>query len=294
MGGWSLLLVCFFAPFDQYLGSQAWRQLFVSSQRPAGIHVLLASWTGSAINTLIPIATIGGELVKARLLILWSYPSDAVVSSVIVDKTVQAISVLVWAVLGIILLASTTSNNDVIFWASIGAALLAVGVAGFVWIQVKGSLGIAARLANRSPIGQKWIQLVQNADTIDHAIRVIYLSPGPIFIAILLRLCARLILVGEVLLVMYFMEVPITFIDALLLKGIVVGIRGVGFAIPGSYGVQEGSYILVGALIGFTADVMLAVSIATRAREILPSIPFLFFWQHVEGKNFLKRDQNNN
>lgn len=29
---------------------------------------------------------------------------------------------------------------------------------------------------------------------------------------------------------------------------------------------------------------MLAISLATRAREIVPDIPFLIAWQHAEGR----------
>ena len=139
-GGWPLLLVCLFAPFDQYLNGEAWRRLFPKNERPDVIKSLLASWMGSAVNTLLPVASIGGELVKARVLILWSYAAEHAVSTVIVDKTVQAIAVLFWALLGIVLLGLVTEDNGIMPMAFLGALALGLGVAGFIFVQVKLSL----------------------------------------------------------------------------------------------------------------------------------------------------------
>ncbi|MBL93740.1 MAG: hypothetical protein CFH06_01723 [Alphaproteobacteria bacterium MarineAlpha3_Bin5] len=288
-GGWLLLFVCIFAPFDQFINAEAWRQLFPPSRRPSRIRVLLASWTGSSVNTLLPVISIGGEFVKARILILWSYAPEDAVSAMIVDKTVQAISVLLWALVGIVLLALVSEKEEIIIMALAGALVLTIGIIGFVCVQLKGGLGSLARLAARTQIGHKWVDLVESADLVDTATRAIYNHPVRIIGSVALRMIGRFLLVGEVLLATYLMGHPITFLDAVLLKGIVVGIRGVGFAIPGSYGVQEGGYMLVGSFIGLPPDLMIAVSLATRVREILPSIPFLYFWQHTEGRAFLKR-----
>ena len=46
---------------------------------------------------------------------------------------------------------------------------------------------------------------------------------------------------------------------------------------------QEGGYIVVGALIGLPADVMLAISLATRLGELIEGVPGLAAWQITEG-----------
>ena len=60
------------------------------------------------------------------------------------------------------------------------------------------------------------------------------------------------------------------------------------FIIPNAYGIQEGAYMMVGALLGLTADFALAVSLATRVRELLIDIPGLIYWQVLEGKIMLR------
>jgi hypothetical protein len=48
--------------------------------------------------------------------------------------------------------------------------------------------------------------------------------------------------------------------------------------------VQEGAYVTLGLLIGMPTDMMLALSLASRLREILPNLPALVVWQHQEGR----------
>jgi hypothetical protein len=47
-------------------------------------------------------------------------------------------------------------------------------------------------------------------------------------------------------------------------------IRGAAFIVPGALGIQEGSYILLGAIVGLDPALMLALALAKRAREIEP------------------------
>ena len=122
------------------------------------------------------------------------------------------------------------------------------------------------------------------ADTLDRKIREIYRRVPAVGMSLSWRLAGRVMLVGEIPLAAYLMGHPIGLAEAVLIHGLIVGLRGVAFAIPGGLGVQEGGFMAIGALIGIPVDLMLTVSLATRAREILPSIPFLVVWQHQEGR----------
>ena len=296
-GGWALLLVCLFAPTDQLMGAEAYRRLFRASVRPPVFATWMASWMGSAVNTLLPVATIGGEVVKARMLVLGGTNGEPAVAAMIVDKTVQAIVVLLWALAGIAMLAWLTDDRAVISGALFGAAGLAIGISGFVWVQVKGGTSFLARTADtagRNIGGGKWRGVVDKAEAVDEEIRVTYRRPAALTLASALRLSARIILIGEVMLAAHLMGYPITIMEALMLKGLATGIRGVAFAIPGGLGVQEGGYIAVGALIGLPPELMLAVSLTTRVREIVPNIPFLLYWQFAEGRHQWRKARSEN
>ena len=69
-----------------------------------------------------------------------------------------------------------------------------------------------------------------------------------------------------------------------MLRALIGAVRGLSFLVPAGLGLQEGAYVALGALIGLPADMMLALSLASRLREILPSLPGLLLWQHVERR----------
>ena len=132
-------------------------------------------------------------------------------------------------------------------------------------------------------------QSVDGAAELDHAIGAIYRRPGALFVAVALRFGARTVLVGEVVLAAHLMGYSLGLAEAVLIKGLIIGLRGASFAVPGGLGIQEAGYVAIGVLLGMPADLMLALSLATRVREVVPSIPFLLAWQHDEGRALWRR-----
>jgi hypothetical protein len=74
--------------------------------------------------------------------------------------------------------------------------------------------------------------------------------------------------------------------DAIMLGSLVGALRGAAFIVPSGWGVQEGGFVVLGALVGVPAHVMLAVALAIRARELMVSLPGLALWQVIEGGAF--------
>jgi len=97
---------------------------------------------------------------------------------------------------------------------------------------------------------------------------------------------------GEIWIALYFMGHPIDFREALILESLVQAVRAVGFVIPGALGVQEGGFVLVGALLGLTPDVSLALSLVKRMRDLLLGVPALAGWHFIEGKRMWLRFQH--
>jgi uncharacterized membrane protein YbhN (UPF0104 family) len=82
---------------------------------------------------------------------------------------------------------------------------------------------------------------------------------------------------------------PITVMEAIFLKSLTSTLSDVAFVIPNAYGIQEAAFVVLGAMLGYPADLMLAVSLAIRIREIIVDVPGLVIWQHAEGRHFLKK-----
>ncbi len=74
-----------------------------------------------------------------------------------------------------------------------------------------------------------------------------------------------------------------------MLNSLAIALRSAAFIVPGGIGVQEGGYVVVGALVGLPADVMLTISLATRLGELIEGLPGLLAWQFAEGGAYRRR-----
>lgn len=137
--------------------------------------------------------------------------------------------------------------------------------------------------------GAAWISLSCGAVKLDMAIVGLYRHKKALAAASAWRLCSWLIGTGEVWLVMYFLGLPISWPDALMLESLGQGIRAAGFLVPGSLGIQEGGYLLLGAVLGIPPQTGLALSLGKRVRELALGIPGLIVWQMGTGKRLWQR-----
>jgi putative membrane protein len=291
--GWGILLVALFIPPDLILRTASWRLLFASGRRPRFADTLWAMWIGSSVNFLLPVATIGGEFVKARVLTLRSVRGVDAAASVLLDKTVQAVSVLLWALIGIAILVAVAPDEPMVTAALAGSALLMLGIAGFVLVQCAGAFGlfagIFARPGARMSGSGRWQSLIESAADLDAVLRDLYRRPGVIAASACLRLAKRAVMGGEVWLVAWLIGYPIGLAEAVMLNSLAVALRSAAFVVPGGIGVQEGGYVMVGALVGMPADAMLTISLATRLGELIEGLPGLLAWQFAEGGAYWRR-----
>jgi putative membrane protein len=288
--GWGIMLVALFIPPDLILRATSFHLLFAPGRAPRFSDTVFAMWIGSSVNFLLPVATVGGEFVKARILTLRSVLAVDAVASVVLDKTVQAMSVLLWALIGIAIFAVVAPPDEpLVIAAFVGVVLMAFGIAGFVLVQYAGAFGKFARPAAKMLSNEKWQSLIERAADLDVAIRDIYHRPVAIIASTCLRLAKRAVMAGEVWLVAWFVGYPIGLAEAVMLNSLAVALRSAAFAIPGGLGVQEGGYVMFGALVGLPPDVMLAISLATRLGEFIEGLPGLLAWQFAEGRAYMGR-----
>ena len=65
-------------------------------------------------------------------------------------------------------------------------------------------------------------------------------------------------------------------------------LRTVAFVVTWAAGVQEGGYVVIGALFGLSPDIARALSLLKRTREIVAGVPGLIAWHISEGRRFPK------
>ncbi len=265
----------------------SWRLLFLNSQAPSFPLALKALWIGRAINTLLPVATIGGEIIKARLLTLWGTGGIAATASVLVDKTVQALAVAVWAFIGTLLLIYLAVDDELAIAAMSGVFVLLAGIVGFILVQKAGMAGFMTRMMGKFVASDGWADITNNAEEVDQIVAELYRRGVLLIKSIFWRTLGLALQTTEVWFACYLLGQPITVVEALMLKSLTSTLSDIAFFIPNAYGVQEGSYIVLGALLGLTPDFSLAVSLATRIRELLVDLPGLLVWQHIEARLLL-------
>lgn len=290
--GWSLLLVPLIWFPTVLMNARCWQLLFSPDHAPNFWQAFYAQWMGRSVNTLLPVASIGGEVVKARALILWGTDARHASASAVVDKTVQVITIIFWGLAGVSLLAWMAVDNDLAVASLIGLAILGAGVAGFLVVQRAGIFGFMVKSALKVTKADYFADMIETANDVDAIVRDLYRQRSRVAAATSWRLAALILQTGEVWLAAYLLGYPIGILEAVMLKSLSSTLSDAAFVVPNSYGVQEGAFVVLGALVGLSPDVSIAISLAIRIREVLIDVPGLVFWQHTEGRALLRRRRN--
>jgi putative membrane protein len=288
--GWWLVPITLFHLVPLVFSALSWRELLPVSSRPGVITVVWIRWIRESINSLLPVAGVGGDIASARLAHLRGVPGAEAAASMVVDTTVGVVTQVIFVVTGVGLLLMRSTERGALVVAGvvlIGIATFLVAIAAFVLVQHRGLFAGFAKFARRL-LPDKWLSaFAANASAVDDAVVAAYRSGWVIMRASLLRLVGWAAGAGEVWLVLQSLGYPIGAVDALILESLGSGVRAAAFMVPGALGALEGSFVLFGALFGLPADAALAISLSKRVRELALGLPGLLAWHWVEGHRLL-------
>jgi putative membrane protein len=265
----------------------AWRLLLVAPVRNA---ILLCHWARllrDGVANILAIVPAAGEIVAARELSTYGVRPGAAGASTVVDFTMEIVSLTLFALLGLGLLAWERPGQGVGWWALGGVALSAVAIAGFIAAQRSGLFRILEALSDRLGLTVPWGDGDQSR-SIHFAIQDIYREPRRPIASAALHLVAWIVGSGEAWLALSFMGHPLGISDVLVIESLLLSLRMAVF-VPWAAGVQEGGYVMLGALYGLGPDVALGLSLLKRARELITGVPCLLIWQAVETRRLWRR-----
>ena len=288
LAGWNPLWLPLFFILPMALSAQAWRVLFPAPQRPSAPVALHALWIGLAVNWLLPVAQIGGEFVRARILAQRGMAAGDAYASAIVDKTVQALTQLGFALAGLVLFATLHTDPTVTSAVAVFAVLLGAALFGFYRVQQAGLFGAAVKLGAKLVGRFDWTRASEGAGNVDAAVRRIYARRTGFWSACAWRFTARILTAGEVWLAFHFLGHPVSLADALVIESIGQAVRGASFAVPGALGIQEGGFILLAVALGIAPELGLALSLCKRVRELSLGLPGLLAWKLWEGRRLVR------
>ena len=286
--GWGIAAVVAYHLIPIFLDAVAWWVLFPRSDRLPLRKLFWMRWVGESVSTLVPLAAVGGDIVRARLAAINGVPLPISAGSVLVDITLGVFTQAGFTMLGLALLVDATGQKSFVRPTLLGTLIGILAVAGFYFAQRLGMfrfLGlIVARLAN-SP---EWQSLVQSGETLDRAIRGLYARRRAVAMCCAWTIISLVGGSGEIWIALHALGLPATLINALILQSMALTIRSAAFAVPGGLGVQEGGYLVVGNLLGIPGNAAFALSLIARMRELALGIPGLVVWQMIEGRRLLR------
>lgn len=276
-GGWALLAVPLFHFLPIVATTLAWRSL-VRSQgwRVPLWRLVWYRWLADSVNALLPVAQVGGEVVRGRLIMGCGVPGASATAAIIVDLTLGLVSLVVFIVGGLFLGVGGIGNGAVSFPGVVaGTGLFSLMVVGFYGFQRSALLPQLARFMEAQGGGNAWALRAGEAATLDIELTRLYARPWVLARALGWRLLAWVVGALEMGLAVLLLGQAIGLRQALIFEAVGQAFRNVGFAIPGALGIQEGGLIVAGGLVGLPPDVALTVALVKRMRDLVLGAPAL-------------------
>jgi putative membrane protein len=287
--GWGVLAVIAFHPVQMLFSSLAWRALLPPPPAPRVITFIGLRWIREAVNNLLPVAQIGGEVVGARLLRQGGVPLGAGAASVTVDLTMEMMSQIGFTLLGLALLVPGLHEPRIGLWTIVGIGVAIAIVVAFISAQRFGLFRMIERgLVRLAQRGSTWSSLSDIAG-LHRSITALYASPVRLGWAFTHHMISWLLGGAEVMLALHLVGVSIDLREGLIIESLGQALRAVGFAIPASLGVQEGGYVLICGLLGISPQAAIELSLLKRIREVALGIPALIAWQVIESRRLVER-----
>ncbi|WP_158554868.1 lysylphosphatidylglycerol synthase domain-containing protein [Methylovirgula sp. 4M-Z18] len=277
--GWGMLLIVL-ARFIQIEASGfAWRIVLPA---PIAWWVCpLLRWIREAINVLLPVAQVGGEVVGVRLLTKYGIAGPAAGASVLADLLVQVSTQVLFCLLGLALFFLKSDDPRLVLWLTGGVALFALGVGGFLAVQRGGGVDwIETRLTSLAA-ANNW-NLPSGIVGLSANLAQIHAMPSRLAMAGAIHLAIWLFGASEVWIACHFMGQPLDFAGALVIESLSHAARAVFFVIPGGVGIQESSIVALAATYGLTPPIAVAIGLLKRIPDIILGIIGLLLWQSVE------------
>lgn len=271
------------------LAGLAWRNT-LGDERLSRTFMARVRWIREGVNTLLPMAHIGGQVVGVRLLVqAGTAPVRAVVGTIL-DLTLEAAAQLLVVVAAAgLLLAQREAGRDWLVWAGTGLTVIGVTVAALALALRLGALraveAALARAAARWPGAAGWSMQGLHATLMQRQ------ADRPAMLrALLLSAASWTLGTLEVWVILRALGADPGLGGCFVIESLAMAARSAGFAIPGAVGVQEGGFVLACGLFGIGTETALALSVLKRLRELAIGGTALIAWQFAPKDGHLANE----
>ena len=286
--GWASVLVVIARVVAVAVAGGGWWLLFPREQRPSVWLCMGLRFVREGANALLPLAQIGGDFIGARCLALRGVRGTLAAASVIVDVLMQAISQLVFAIIGLILLMAMGGNELIVWPVAVGIALALPALGGFLLVQGEFGQRLVKKLLALFAGDRNWL-VFGAVDDLFAQLNGFYSHRRRLIRSVAWHLAGWFVGATEVWIVLNFMGYQIDYGDAVIIESLMHAVRGAAFAVPGALGAQEGGLIVLCTIFGVPPEAALALSLVKRIPDLVIGVPGLVAWQAMEGWHFHRR-----
>ena len=230
-----------------------------------------------AINCVLPVAQVGGDLIGARLLARTGVPGGMAGAGILVDLLLQVATQAIFALLGLAALWWAFGDTQAVHNLGVALAMAMPALVGFLLAQRIGVFALVDRAA------RIWPGLTDRGRfDLQPALDLLHRDRRSLLAAAALHLAGWSLGVIEVWIVLTRMGLHPSSAECLVLESLGQAARSAGFVVPAALGIQEGGFVLLGALFGLSAPTAIALSIAKRLPDLAIGLPGLAAWQVLE------------
>lgn len=284
--GWATAVVVLARIVAVAMAGAGWWLLFPPEQRPSIGACVGFRFVREGANALLPLAQIGGDFIGARCLALRGVRGTVAAASVIVDVLLQAISQLVFAIIGLILLIAMGGNELIVWPLAVGIALALPMLGAFLLLQGERGQRLVKKVLSLVAGDRHWL-MFGAVDDLFARLEEFYAYRRGVIRSVTWHLAGWFVGAIEVWAVLNVMGYQIDFGDAVIIESLMHAVRGAAFAVPGALGAQEGGLIVLCAIFGVPPEAALALSLVKRIPDLVIGVPGLVVWQAMEGRRFL-------
>jgi putative membrane protein len=285
--GWGILLTSLYHLVSMACCITGWRALMPGRTRPSRGFFLYVLWLRTSVNNLMPVARIGGEILAVRLMTKRGVRRTIAVASTVIELTLSVIAVFLFIALGLWLLTARVAEHAMIWKLVMGLLLSAPMILVMLAVQRAGLFGLLDKIFALMFRG-RWKALGIDMQRLDRAVHLMYRRKLRVLICFFWQLAGWFAGIGEVWLGLYFLGHPLSLIECFMIEALVQATASAGFAIPAALGIQEGSFVLSGGLLGLPPEIAVALAMIRRCRDLILFVPGLIAWQIEEGHGFLR------
>jgi putative membrane protein len=277
-----IAIICLYRVVTLALNARSWQVLLPAAGRPGFATLFRLRWIGESVNSLLPVAQVGGDLARASLVTARGVPKAEAAASMVADFAAGIITQMVFGLAGAAALAHLLPHGHKHpgIWTEVVAGLAAAtgAVVALSMLFHVGAARVAQRLLAGSRVHESWGKLAGGIQRFDQALTALLSRERTLAAAFLWHLVGWVSQVGETWVLLTLFSAPVSLRAAFAIESMTTAARGAAFFVPSGVGVQEMTLISMSKLIGLDMEAAVALGIAKRAREVVVGVPGLLAW----------------